>query len=100
PLPPSYSLVPFTSLFRSLGQTCRLQVDFRKFVLDLFHHGVAALQANLARAAVDLGANVMLLPVLRPSGALNGLFHRHQHLIRLRSEEHTSELQSRENLVC
>src|SRR5690606_41876612 len=40
------------------------------------------------------------LACLRQEGQYRHLFHRRASIHRIRSEEHTSELQSRENLVC
>src|SRR3712207_7766497 len=87
--PPRSTLFPYTTLFRSSG------IDALRFLAAFFH--------------------------LRRSGPLNGLgliedyiefsreviesvriffiFHSHQ-VIESRSEEHTSELQSRQYLVC
>src|SRR3712207_8121453 len=65
--PPSTTLFPYTTLFRSLGH----------------HHG-------LHRMALDVQPQDLLRPLrglLRTAGDL-------------RSEEHTSELQSRQYLVC
>src|SRR5690606_41838998 len=76
PRPPSSTLFPYTTLFRSLLDHRLLEVD-----LDLRRLGEGGAAA----------AKVGLLRV-----ALAGLAH----LVGDRSEEHTSELQSRENLVC
>src|SRR3712207_8037597 len=80
--PPRSTLFPYTTLFRSHGaQTshCRLLVII---VRDIQH--------MTARLAVDGVRLVTLQPAL---GA------RVEHLA-ARSEEHTSELQSRQYLVC
>src|SRR3712207_7436361 len=82
--PPRSTLFPYTTLFRSL-------VDLRR--LRARHLAVAAGQplrraaADLAAAALDhrAGHDRALLPL--PDGPA-------------RSEEHTSELQSRQYLVC
>src|SRR5690606_41760690 len=80
--PPSCTLFPYTTLFRS--------------------HSVAAGDALAAERQHRLAAARRLCtpaadrPVLHPHQAADGVSGRTV----LRSEEHTSELQSRENLVC
>src|SRR2546427_5120806 len=71
--PPRSTLFPYTTLFRSLSPLA--EDDQGR---DGAH--VEALRGRLVAIGVELG---------------------HQHLARpLRSEEHTSELQSQSNLVC
>src|SRR3712207_7770031 len=71
--PPRSTLFPYTTLFRSLGWcVC---------VFLLVVHGLGVRPARLAE--------------LLASGQLTGA-----PLRRIRSEEHTSELQSRQYLVC
>src|SRR5262245_65054406 len=87
PVPRISALFPYTTLFRS-----RLErVDRRQPVEDRFP-AVApiATRDDLAalRADVDPGR------IVRVGG------HRHPHHVRVRSEEHTSELQSLRHLVC
>src|SRR5690554_7314673 len=72
--PPRSTLFPYTTLFRSL--------------LDLNGSGGHALFLEEARAA-DLAGNYRLV-----------VDHRQQRGNAERSEEHTSELQSRPHLVC
>src|SRR5690606_41780032 len=84
--PPRYAPFPYTTLFRSpAGRHPGLRRGDR-LVDD--HPGVAG---------------VALEPVGQPLET-GGLHERLDlgvaHLFRVRSEEHTSELQSRENLVC
>src|SRR5207302_10949085 len=87
--PPRSTLFPYTTLFRSAGSFVRVNGkirarEVRVVALDGKQLGVLQLgeAINLARAqGVDL---VEIAPNATPS----------------RSEEHTSELQSRENLVC
>ena len=55
--------------------------DLRRLVLDGLHHFAHAGQADLAGLAVDVGADVVLVPVLRAAGLLDGLLHRGQHFI-------------------
>src|SRR5438874_10044666 len=74
-LPPRSTLFPYTTLFRSLGGLLRLGELFRR---------------RRAREGDRL-------PVGRPRGGPGAL---RQVGELLRSEEHTSELQSRRDLVC
>src|SRR5690606_41205384 len=86
--PPSSALFPYPTLFRSLvvdvGQVAGAQ---------------EALAVDLGEAArIILGAAVVAEHHLRPVGDDLADLAGRQFL--QRSEEHTSELQSRENLVC
>src|SRR3712207_8783361 len=87
--PPRSTLFPYTTLFRSRTRARRLSAGYSagpSSLLDL--HGVRR-AIDIVRHAVELGgfAGVKVYP---PSGFLPlG-----------RSEEHTSELQSRQYLVC
>src|SRR2546422_8473641 len=79
--PPRSTLFPYTTLFRSRGLALRAQ----ELTLQAFHHGAAL-------------ACVALAPV---SDGTTGGAEAVQLVARvLRSEEHTSELQSRLHLVC
>src|SRR5690606_40259278 len=88
------SLLPYTTLFRSIAIAL----------------GIVAVIAMVATAGPDLLPNVALvmytgatsfpllaIPLFILAGAIMNSSGISQ---RLRSEEHTSELQSRENLVC
>src|SRR3712207_7923084 len=87
--PPRSTLFPYTTLFRS-----RLVADLRRVVHHLYHLGVAG----------PTGAGLL---VRRVGGAAPGVADRRrvhagdppEDALR-RSEEHTSELQSRQYLVC
>src|SRR5690606_40253032 len=83
PPPPSSTLFPYTTLFRSGGPGC----------------GEAPCEPHLSCHPISPRA-----PEPRESGALPRFRGRpvlsFPHEGRRRSEEHTSELQSRENLVC
>src|SRR5690606_41730460 len=81
PPPPSSTLFPYTTLFRSIGS---LEPDSISSVAPTrgCRERLAFLSsANTAAASVELTSE--------PSSMASS-----------RSEEHTSELQSRENLVC
>src|SRR3712207_7654081 len=80
--PPRSTLFPYTTLFRSGGQGRRRE----RVAALLAHHDPADEAGDPRRAAVPHARRV---PDLRL-----GLHHLQ------RSEEHTSELQSRQYLVC
>src|SRR3712207_8766193 len=83
--PPRSTLFPYTTLFRSRGRW-----DVAPFLVRL------ARSLRQERADVVMGYLPMqnaLLSLLRP-------IHRAPVVWALRSEEHTSELQSRQYLVC
>src|SRR5690606_41238222 len=84
------TLLPYTSLFRSRGNLDRMVTDTRMLLIE----GLKLAQATFAAARQALGWVVDELDE----------FVIHQvsrvHTQAFRSEEHTSELQSRENLVC
>src|SRR2546422_5456872 len=77
--PPRSTLFPYTTLFRSLEQRHLA----RDRVFGAVHPGIVVVAADH--------------PLVRRRGARNARDHVVQ---RLRSEEHTSELQSRLHLVC
>src|SRR2546421_8533331 len=76
--PPRSTLFPYTTLFRSLG------VDTARAQHVRVHHAAAG---DLQPAAVLAGATALAVT-------------EHARHIHFRSEEHTSELQSRSDLVC
>src|SRR5690554_7219417 len=73
PRPPRSTLFPYTTLFRSVRP-----------ILVKIQEGIAALRAEVGQFRQDDRAE----------------HERMESLIRKRSEEHTSELQSRPHLVC
>src|SRR3712207_7414988 len=77
--PPRSTLFPYTTLFRS--------------VIDDYAHHPTEVAATIA-AARERGAGRVLV-LFQPH-----LYSRTRHLAHERSEEHTSELQSRQYLVC
>src|SRR2546429_6460623 len=82
--PPRSTLFPYTTLFRSRGELG----DVRCKVLG---------QPSVASPAVDPGED---LDVGRDRDCPGAVFHRWRGALVGRSEEHTSELQSRLHLVC
>src|SRR5690606_41659591 len=97
PRPPHPPLVPYTTLFRSARRTAAaatkavavggLLVTRRRRSWRLQRWAAASTWGRCSRA------HSIRAPWLRPAP-------RSTRTTRARSEEHTSELQSRENLVC
>src|SRR5207253_9475044 len=88
--PQSTTLFPYTTLFRSLAELRRqlhIEVAPARCDIALYHLGNNALHAAIYRRALDEPGVVVLHDAVL------------QHFL-LRSEEHTSELQSRGHLVC
>src|SRR3712207_7240815 len=87
--PPRSTLFPYTTLFRSVGERERLDVP--RLTLTVFDASVAA-GGSVARQVAATDASglsfVAVYACTRDS------------IFRTRSEEHTSELQSRQYLVC
>src|SRR3712207_8718125 len=84
--PPRSTLFPYTTLFRSrLAQDLTVERDCGKGV-ETFEHQIHGPDAGWQ--PVEHG---LVGPVLPPDPVLRDL---------IRSEEHTSELQSRQYLVC
>src|SRR5690606_39711576 len=95
--PPTPTICPYTTLFRSVP----VPVLRKDFIIDEY-------QVYKGRAA---GADTMLLIVMALTDSQLATLHKliqelgmaalvEVHNEAERSEEHTSELQSRENLVC
>src|SRR5690606_41734982 len=94
--PPSSTLFPYTTLFRSKAPDHPIFVpEIRPLgvVFWLFHSGCPPFNG------VHRRHYQALLPPVRPVRLQRSRFLV-CHLCRISSEEHTSELQSRENLVC
>src|SRR5690606_40546294 len=91
------TLYPYATLFRS--EVDAFRVHAIPGIMDLMHawHGPAWVTLSLRRRAQD--ARTVRLVIWKstvPSPYWSELVLRTQ----VRSEEHTSELQSRENIVC
>src|SRR5690606_39399952 len=93
PPPPPPPLLPYTTLFRSVHPRLPLQLlGHRVDVVLLVEEEPGRLGED---EPLDLGHG------LGPGFGIDDRRSLGEHLIdALRSEEHTSELQSRENLVC
>src|SRR5256884_6020126 len=83
--PPRSTLFPYTTLFRSHPKLGRLLFFDPTDELTPFGQLNGALQANYGLLVGPDGGELVELPVMPPA---------------MRSEEHTSELQSRLHLVC
>ena len=59
----------------------RRQRNLRRLVLDGLDHLEEPRQRNLPGRAIYVGANVMVVAILRPAGFLNSLFHRLEHFL-------------------
>src|SRR3712207_6995400 len=92
--PPRPTLFPYTTLFRSLGVRITPQALDQRFT----ESAAACLEQVLAAAVAQvIAAAPLAIPILERFGAVE--VH-DSTTITLRSEEHTSELQSRQYLVC
>src|SRR3712207_8210791 len=91
--PPRSTLFPYTTLFRSICSFWYVEALARAERLD---------EARLAFEKMLTYANHLGLYAeeIGPSGELLGNFPQAFTHLSLRSEEHTSELQSRQYLVC
>src|SRR3712207_8471465 len=79
--PPRSTLFPYTTLFRSLVLRCRSE-QARQYIAE----AVACYRAGAVRACIVATWVAVVYDFV--------------HKLRERSEEHTSELQSRQYLVC
>src|SRR5256885_13265558 len=88
--PPRSTLFPYTTLFRSGAEVISAPIDAEGAQVDALEQLIAEHRPKL----------VYLIPTFgNPSGAMLSL-ERRKKVLELRSEEHTSELQSPCNLVC
>src|SRR3712207_7689237 len=85
--PPRSTLFPYTTLFRSRGARAEGESDVGEV-----HVGGAGVHGAERRPAVHLHARDLAVRQLRDAGGSRRAVGR--------SEEHTSELQSRQYLVC
>src|SRR5690606_40888963 len=94
--PPTPPPLPYTTLFRSDPQTARILRSVRWQVEHFTEIPV------LVVACLRGGSKLPYLPspAVAASSHYGSIYPSVQNLLLARSEEHTSELQSRENLVC
>src|SRR5207302_3946122 len=100
PAPPRSTLFPYTTLFRSFANFDIVKVLTNGGPVDQTHvFATWAFTLGIWGNDIPLGASVSLFmfPILAVAAAL---ILRNIRKRGNRSEEHTSELQSRENLVC
>src|SRR5690606_41405595 len=98
--PPISGLFPYTTLFRS--DLLRKEWGFNGFVVtdytsinEMIAHGVAKDELEAGALAMNAGVDMDM-----QGGVYAGQLKKLVEQKKVRSEEHTSELQSRENLVC
>src|SRR3712207_9262615 len=96
--PPRSTLFPYTTLFRSVGPVARGKIDLSRSVTE----NIQAIADAFGRRVGDITTIVLerprhhdLIEEIRSAGARIKLIQDGD-----RSEEHTSELQSRQYLVC
>src|SRR5690606_40456267 len=93
--PPGSLLFPYTTLFRSADELALAVLVALHQILALDHHVAHGADQLLLDAVAALGVELVEAHGLTRRGGEQFDRDRDQ-----RSEEHTSELQSRENLVC
>src|SRR5690606_40498213 len=95
--PPKSTLFPYTTLFRSPIGTVKKKVSVLAFVLEGWHHFDIGMMLDARGIAIRTGHHCTqpLMEWYNIEGTARASF-----AVYNRSEEHTSELQSRENLVC
>src|SRR5690606_41628916 len=89
---------PYTTLFRSLAGLGAGHETVIASAGTQVEHRIARLDASELRGEAAAQAEVSIGGIALQRGVV--LAHDVVHLGAARSEEHTSELQSRENLVC
>src|SRR3712207_7708848 len=87
--PPRSTLFPYTTLFRS----CPQRVP-REQALDMIGTMLQAMEAHTGKRPI------IYTDINFHAEVLDGAFNDYPFWLRSRSEEHTSELQSRQYLVC
>src|SRR5690606_39552494 len=96
--PPCAALLPYTPLFRSVSVNVS-PAQFMSEELDPAAWLACVTRQGLPVSAVLIEITERVL-LKADSAAKNKLLAFRDAGVQLRSEEHTSELQSRENLVC
>src|SRR5690606_41588250 len=92
--PPRSPLLPYTTLFRS---SLRIAAFSRPFASDASYGAITTRPGTLAYHGAKFWLCCAATRLAAPFGPRNTIGMR---IWPPRSEEHTSELQSRENLVC
>src|SRR3712207_9544866 len=96
--PPRSTLFPYTTLFRS---PFAMQIA-NSVVVALYNKGLLTYGGNDAVAAMSIIASISTIIFMPIFGINQGVqpILGYNYGAKLRSEEHTSELQSRQYLVC
>src|SRR5690606_39968290 len=90
-------LCPYTTLFRSPNES----VDFQGHTGPFIQYTHARIKSVLRKAEFNSDAAIAIPPNISSyERDLIQALGQFPSVIEIRSEEHTSELQSRENLVC
>src|SRR3712207_7942508 len=89
--PPRSTLFPYTTLFRSYCATCDAPLYKGKIVTVVGYNKEAEEEANYVS---ELTKKLYYIPMY------SGEYNLNSKIEVVRSEEHTSELQSRQYLVC
>src|SRR5690606_41343594 len=94
PTPPPF---PYTTLFRSTAVVNAIQPLIKQGAILSYSHGF-----NIVEEGMQIRKDITVIMVAPkcPGSEVRAEFLRGFGVPTLRSEEHTSELQSRENLVC
>src|SRR5204862_7880689 len=100
PPPPSSTLFPYTTLFRSGRELVKSLDDAQRKVAVITNTAPSDIITSNARKAKRL--EPAGLPVGKMNEQQREILHAlvEEYVARNRSEEHTSELQSRRDLVC
>src|SRR5690606_42152483 len=89
---------PYTTLFRS--EAAGIDGGYGRRVIVNHGYSYKTLYGHMSRSAVKVGQQVKRGDLIGYVGNTGTSTGPHLHYEVHRSEEHTSELQSRENLVC
>src|SRR5438067_10790944 len=92
--PPRSTLFPYTTLFRSAEQNARLVKNAERYYRSMFRGRASSWNLRDQHMVETIEALVAHLDGSRQPKAIAWAHNSH------RSEEHTSELQSRFDLVC
>src|SRR5690606_40313860 len=98
--PPRPTRFPYTTLFRSSAQTISGQVTDQETGEALEFVNVGVLNRNIGTVTDEQGNFSLPLSPKNDADTLRISLIGYEPASFVRSEEHTSELQSRENLVC
>src|SRR5690606_41275169 len=98
--PPTRPLFPYTTLFRSMGLVDRAGEAIRDLAATIEEAEQVAAQIAASTHQQHNGMEQLTAAMAHIRAAATQTAASTRQMERSRSEEHTSELQSRENLVC